>query len=293
MIRGRLETALRAALEVPELQIQSLRSVAGGCIHNAARLVTTAGDFFAKWNDACPPDLFLREADGLRELAAAESGLVVPRVLAASEPVEGAPPFIIMEYLSPGKGSGDRDDERLARGLASVHRRRGEAFGFAANTYCGATSQDNSISVTWLEFYAERRLRPILGLIDRNRAFSTADRRVFDRLIPRLDDLLPAEVVPSLIHGDLWSGNVMATSRGPAIFDPACAYADREMEFGITTLFGGFSERFWSAYEEAWPLSVGWRERNPLYQVYHLLNHHLLFGGHYGREALAIAKRFS
>ncbi len=85
----------------------------------------------------------------------------------------------------------------------------------------------------------------------------------------------------------------MPTARGPALFDPACAYADRELEFGITTLFGGFSERFWSAYEEAWPLPAGWRERNPLYQLYHLLNHYLIFGGHYGAEALAIARRFS
>ena len=70
-----------------------------------------------------------------------------------------------------------------------------------------------------------------------------------------------------------------------------CAYADREMEFGITTLFGGFSERFWSAYQETWPLPAGWRERNPLYQLYHLLNHHLLFGGGYGAQALRIARR--
>jgi len=293
MIRGRLEAALRTVLDMPALQIESLQAVGGGCIHNAARVATTAGDFFAKWNDTCPADLFLREADGLRELAAAESGLVVPRVLAAMDSLEGDPPFIIMEYLSPGKGAGDRDDERLGRGLAAVHRRRGETFGFPTNTYCGATPQDNTPSASWLEFYAERRLRPILGLIDRNRAFPAPDRRLFDRLVDQLGDHLPADVTPSLIHGDLWSGNVMATSGGPAIFDPACAYANREMEFGITTLFGGFSERFWRAYQEAWPLPAGWRERNPLYQLYHLLNHHLLFGGHYGAEALAIAMRFN
>jgi fructosamine-3-kinase len=83
----------------------------------------------------------------------------------------------------------------------------------------------------------------------------------------------------------------MGTPRGPSLFDPACTFADREMEFGITTLFGGFPSRFWRAYEEAWPLSPGWRDRNPLYQLYHLLNHHLIFGGHYGAEALAVARR--
>ena len=103
---------------------------------------------------------------------------------------------------------------------------------------------------------------------------------------------LPRETAPSLIHGDLWSGNVLHTARGPALVDPACAYADREMEFGITTLFGGFDDRFFAAYEEAWPLPGGWRERNPLYQLYHLLNHFLIFGGAYGGEALSLARRY-
>ena len=80
---------------------------------------------------------------------------------------------------------------------------------------------------------------------------------------------------------------------GPGLVDPACAYADREMEFGITTLFGGFGDRFWGAYEEAWPLPPGWRERNGLYQLYHVLNHHALFGGHYGAQALALARGYA
>ena len=86
---------------------------------------------------------------------------------------------------------------------------------------------------------------------------------------------------------------MLATTRGPALVDPAAAACDRELEFGITTLFGGFSERFFAGYHEALPLAAGWRERNPLYQLYHLLNHHLIFGGHYGAAALAIARRFA
>jgi fructosamine-3-kinase len=85
----------------------------------------------------------------------------------------------------------------------------------------------------------------------------------------------------------------MITECGSALIDLVCVYVDREMEFGITTLFGGFSRAFWSAYEEAWPLPAGWRERNALYQLYHLLNHHLIFGGHYGSEALEVARRLA
>ena len=135
-------------------------------------------------------------------------------------------------------------------------------------------------------------LTEAIRAIERERKLSASDRALYDRVIARLTELLPSTSTPSLIHGDLWSGNVMITTRGPALFDPACAYADRELEFGITTLFGGFSERFWSAYQEAWPLPAGWRERNPLYQLYHLLNHHLLFGGGYGAQALRIARAF-
>ena len=109
----------------------------------------------------------------------------------------------------------------------------------------------------------------------------------------RLAELLPRDATPSLIHGDLWSGNVLWTSRGPAGVDPACAYADREMEFGITTLFGGLSERAFSAYDEAWPMESGWRERNPLYQLYHLMNHAVLFGGSYAGEARRLTLRYT
>jgi fructosamine-3-kinase len=132
-----------------------------------------------------------------------------------------------------------------------------------------------------------------LEALDEDGRLSASDRRLYERLLDLLSGLLPKDAPPSLIHGDLWSGNVLFTSRGPALVDPSCAYADREMEFGMTTLFGGLSERAFSAYEEAWPLPAGWRERNPLYQIYHLLNHAVLFGGHYANEARRLARGFA
>lgn len=246
-----------------------------------------------KWNASSPPDLFLREADGLRALLAAGSELVVPRVFLAASPSGGSPGFIVMEYLPPAARRDAETDEALGRGLAAIHRSTAAAFGFEADTYCGSTRQDNTRSASWPEFYRDRRLGALLTLVAEARGLSAAERRSFDRLLDRLADLLPHDPAPSLIHGDLWSGNVMASARGPALFDPACAYADREMEFGIATLFGGFSGRFFGAYEEAWPLPSGWRERLPFYKLYHLLNHYLIFGGHYGAEAFAIARRYA
>jgi fructosamine-3-kinase len=287
-----LEATLRRELGDPSLRIIDASVVGGGCIHETARLATSAGELFAKWNARCPPDLFVREAEGLEALRSAGSEIVIPAVVAASLPTDRAPAFLVLEYLTPAARGDRQDDERLGRGLATIHRRSAARFGFPSANYCGETRQDNGECDSWLVFYRERRLRPLLGALDSVGRLASADARLYDRLIERLPEILPRESAPSLVHGDLWSGNVLATAGGPALVDPACAYADREMEFGITTLFGGLSPRAWAAYEEAWPLPAGWRDRNPLYQLYHLLNHALLFGGHYEGEAHRVARRY-
>jgi fructosamine-3-kinase len=286
-----LEAELRQALAAPSLELRAAEPVGGGCIHHALRLRTSQGDWFAKWNDDCAPDLFVSEAAGLRALREAGGSLRIPEVLVAREPAADRPAFILMEYLAPGSGRAG-DDEALGRGLAQIHARPSAAFGFPVTTYCGPTAQDNREAGSWSEFYAERRLRPLLARLDEEGRLGRSERSVFDRLVDRVPSLVAAEARPALIHGDLWSGNVLATAHGPALVDPACAACDPELEFGITTLFGGFSERFFAAYHEALALPAGWRERNPLYQLYHLLNHQLIFGGHYGAEALQVARRY-
>jgi fructosamine-3-kinase len=292
-LEAALAAALARSLHRDAVRVVSFRSLGGGCINSASRLETDAGAFFAKWNPAGPPDLFLREAEGLQEMALAETGLAIPHVVAASGPRGDVPAYLITEFLEPA-GSRDHgeDDEALGRGLARLHARTAPRFGFATDTYCGATRQPNAWLDTWPEFYADRRVRPLVEAIERERGLSPAEMRAYERLLARLPDLLPPHSTPSLIHGDLWSGNVLYTARGPGLIDPACAYADREMELGISTLFGGLSDRAMAAYQDAHPLPPGWRERVPLYQLYHLLNHHLLFGGGYGSQAIAIARRY-
>ncbi len=284
-----LAPAIRDALGDERLAVHGARPVGGGCISHALRVATSAGDVFVKWNDACPPDLFVAEAAGLRALAAAESGLAIPRVHGAFAPRPDRPALIVMEMLEPGPES----PEALGRGLAALHRATAEQFGFEIATYCGSTRQDNEWTASWVDFYRERRLRPLLDAIEGARSLPAAERRVYERVLEELPRLLPHETTPSLVHGDLWGGNVLHAARGPALIDPACAYADRELEFGMITLFGGFGERFFRGYDEVWTLPPDWRERNPLYRLYHLLNHQLLFGGHYGAEALATARRYA
>jgi fructosamine-3-kinase len=287
--RAALESALREALGDPRLEVRRLSPVGGGCISETARVDTSAGAFFAKWNEGGPPDLFEREADGLRAMAKAASGLIIPRVLEARGPGAEGPALIVMELLEPGP----LDMEALGRGLAAMHRAASSSFGFPVGTYCGTTPQDNTSEGTWAGFYARRRLEPLLRLVESERGLPAADRRIYERLVERLPELAATGSPPSLVHGDLWSGNVLGSARGPALVDPACAYADREMELGMMTLFGGFPERCFEAYEESWPLPAGWRERNGLYQLYHVLNHFLLFGGHYGPHALSLARRYA
>jgi fructosamine-3-kinase len=287
-----LEDALRRALGDRGLRVLASEPVSGGCIHHAVKLTTTSGEWFAKWSTDCAADLFASEAAGLRALREAASSLAVPEVLVASPPGASHPALIVMEYLAPGRARA-RDDAALGQGLAAIHARSSERFGFPVTTYCGPTPQLNDEADSWVEFYGERRLRPLSLRLEAEGRIGGRERRLVERVVERLPVLLAHATLPSLVHGDLWSGNVLATTRGPGLVDPAAAFCDREVEFGITTLFGGFSERFFDAYHEAWPLPPGWRERNALYQLYHLLNHHLIFGGHYGSEALSIARRFA
>lgn len=287
--------------------ILSLRPVPGGSINRAYRVETSRGPFFCKWNPGAPPDMFARERDGLEALAGAGSSLILPRVAALSPP--GEEPALVLEWLEPASGdaggagrdgkdggggrsgSRSRDWEALGRGLAELHRRSAERFGFPEDNYCGLTPQANAWSDDWPAFWGDRRIGAVTGRLERSGAFGPREAAVFRKLRDRLPDLLGHGPAPSLIHGDLWSGNALLCDRGPALVDPAACFGDREAEWAMMLLFGGFPDAVLGAYQESWPLPAGWRERLPLYQLYHVLNHALLFGGGYGSQAVGIASR--
>ena len=266
------------------------QALGGGCISNSLRLQTSNGDFFLKWNSSCADDLFIREAECLKELKK-RSGedLIVPDVIIAKK-ADSLPGLILLEFLSSGNTS--KQEERLGRGLAQLHENWGTQFGFHHNNYCGATSQNNTWQSDWVQFFSNNRMKYLLDLISKSRGIHVDEMNLFERLIRKLPDLLPPYSKPSIIHGDLWSGNYIYTTQGPAIIDPASYYADREMELSIMTMFGGFSKTTWSAYMECLPLDYGWEDRVQIYQIYHILNHYLLFGGSYLRQAQSIAQKY-
>jgi fructosamine-3-kinase len=263
----------------------------GGSINRTERIATPAGTFVLKWNPQAPAGLFGSEADGLAALAASGTSLIVPAVIAFDD---GPPAFLVIEDLGSGAPSQDFD-ELLGLGLAELHRAGGPRYGWSRDNYCGATPQSNTWTDRWVSFYRDHRLAGQVrraadaGLLDPD------DQQRLDRILARLDAWLDEPVSgPSLIHGDLWAGNVQAAAGGrPALLDPAVSCAHREAELGMMTLFGGFSARIFAAYEAAFPLESGWRDRNGLYQLYHLLNHLNLFGRGYAGDVRAVARRYA
>jgi protein-ribulosamine 3-kinase len=248
-----------------ELGIGSARAVPGGCIHECFRITISGTPRFLKTNQGNYADAFAAEADGLRALRS--SGLRAPEPL--SNGVSAGRAYLLLEFLEL---TGQADFAALGRMLAASHRQPGTRFGWQRDNYIGTTPQQNAWCGEWAEFWVERRIRPQLALAARN-GFSITH--------PSLKVLEGHQPQPSLLHGDLWSGNAGFTADGPVMFDPAVYYGDRETDLAMTELFGGFPRAFYSAYQEAFPVAEGYQQRKHLYNLYHLLNHLNLFGGSY------------
>lgn len=281
--------ALRRAVEARLGPIRDATPVGGGCVNHGARVELADGRIFLKHNDRASAGLFAAEARGLHALADAAGNLVVPEPLAWADAEDGAPGWIALEWLEPAGRPRDFA-ERLGHGLAILHRaRRTEGWGWMEDNFIGSLPQENEGTGSWAEFWRTRRLEPQLA---RARAAGRLPGRPedWDRLMDRLPEALaPAERDgPSLLHGDLWCGNVLATTRGPALIDPAVYRGHRETDLAMTELFGGFADGFYAAYREAWPLLPGYATRRAIYQLWFLLIHVNLFGGDYVRQTSGV-----
>lgn len=243
--------------------------------------MTSTAKPFVKIAPESALDMFEAEADGLRELAAADV-IRVPRVYEVG--VRAGQAFIEMERLQFVSAS-SRDERMLGEQLAALHRVTRDMHGWFRDNTIGPTPQRNEQSDNWAGFYSVQRLEFQLELARRNGYDGELqlNGRALIELLPAL--LEGHDPAPSLLHGDLWGGNWANTDKGPAIFDPAVYYGDRETDLAMTKLFGGFGGAFYEAYEQAWPLPAGRETRQALYQLYHVLNHLNLFGrGYLGRS---------
>jgi protein-ribulosamine 3-kinase len=264
------------------------RSVAGGSINTCYYWPAAAGPMFVKVGPRDSQAAFAAEADGLNELRAA-CALRVPQVLAAG--VADTQAFLALEWIERRR-AGEACERRLGEGLAALHTVTASRYGFRRDNTIGRTPQANSWSADWTEFFRERRLRPQLALAAQ-RGFGGLLTARGERLLAALPALLSGHRPrASLVHGDLWAGNWLASTAGePVLFDPAVYYGDRETDLAMTRLFGGFSAGFYRAYEAAAPLPPGAAWRESLYNLYHVLNHANLFGGGYAREARELIDR--
>lgn len=250
--------------------------IAGGDINDAWRVELVNGArVFVKTHSAPPPGMFAAEAAGLAWLA--EGPLRVPAVRAVGDG------YLALEWLEL-TGRGREFDAQLGRGLAGLHAVGAPSLGGRDN-YLTTLAQDNAAADDVATFWIERRLRPMFARLA-DRALVSRLARGLDRLAARPERFGPPER-PARLHGDLWWGNVGACGGAPVVFDPAVYGGPREIDLAMLALFGGIDDALIAAYGEVWPLADGWRSRLPLWQLYPLAVHAVVFGGSYVRQLAA------
>ena len=290
---GPLQEAIEAALGQG---VREAGRVTGGDLNDAWRVELDDGaPAFVKTADDAQPGGFTAEAAGLRWLAEADA-VSLPKVLAVADPApdedgSAGPRLLALEWIEEGR-LGPDGEERLGRGLAELHAAGAAAFGGESALRLGPLEIPNEPADSWTEFYAERRLRPLAAQADSRGSLPDGCLEAIDRVCERLSGLAGPQEPPARLHGDLWSGNVLAASDGsPYLIDPAAYGGHREIDLAMLRLFGGPSKRCFAAYEEVTPLADGHEERVELWQLFPLLVHAVLFGGSYGSSVARIAER--
>ena len=274
-------------------EIRGVHPLSGGSVGAVARLEVEGGSVFLKYGTKVPKGMFSVEAAGLDRLREASIGVRVPMVLGVCDAASRGTGWIALEWLAPGR-PGEGYWERLALGLLSLHRVAGGGWGAEEDGYIGALPQRNTPTPSWAEFWWSQRLEPQLRMAEERglRPGSPAEWEALSERLPRI--LAAAEQDgPSLLHGDLWSGNVLAVAGGePALIDPAPYDGHREVDLAMSELFGGFDADFYAAYQRGWPLQPGYHElRRDVYQLYYLLVHVNLFGESYHGQTVASLRR--
>ncbi len=267
--------------------VNQVSQLGGGDTTGGYRIACESGDVFMKFGQASCEDMFSAEADGLEELAGA--GVIrVPAVHGCGRVCRSA--YLAMEYL-PFDTDVSAADGALGDAMAKLHRTTSDRHGWHRHNTIGFTPQPNPPTADWIDFFARHRLEHQLRI-----AFAKGHDGVLvsfgQRLVDQIADFFRGYTPsPSLLHGDLWSGNRACVAGEPVIFDPAVYFGDREADIAMTQLFGGFRPEFLEAYEASWPMADGYELRSDLYKLYHVLNHLNLFGGSYYDQSVSLCRK--
>jgi len=268
-------------------KIVSNSSIGGGSIANSQVVATESGEKYFLKSYGSNKVILKNEANGLNELAKSKV-IRIPNVIAVTDD------FLLLEFIETGRRVNDFS-ELFGSQFAKMHKTTSDKFGFYENNFIGSTPQTNVPEKnSWLDFFWENRLLFQFKLAERNGYVNSEFRTLFSKLEERVPSLLNGtEVKPTLMHGDLWSGNFMVDENGnPVLIDPAVYYGHREADLAMTRMFGGFDAKFYSAYNSEYPLPDDWEYRINLYMLYHVMNHLNLFGSGYYSQVISIIKKY-
>ncbi|MBE0637467.1 MAG: fructosamine kinase family protein [Bacteroidales bacterium] len=264
-------------------------TISGGSINQAFKIKTASGIYFLKYNNAGRyPGMFEKEAAGLKLLKNLNE-INVPDVLHYGS--SGNFSFLLLKFIVSAT---ERSDfwEDFGIKLAALHRHKAGQFGLDHDNFMGSLYQSNTFHDEWTDFFIEERLEPLVKMAREEGKIGREDVSAFGRLYLRLGEIFP-ETRPSLVHGDLWSGNYMVTEDGRVcLIDPAIYYGHPEVDIAMSTLFGGFSGKFYDAYTSYNTLEKGWQQRLEYYNLYPLMVHVILFGGGYLGSVQRILQKF-
>ena len=270
-----------------DFRIRHHQAIGGGCISNAVRIDGNdrKQSFFVKYHHKAADGMFAAEYRGLQVLQQANA-ICIPQPICYGD--AAGVQYLCMEYI-PLQALDSHSLPKLGEQLAKLHRQTSDQFGWEMDNWIGSTPQKNSFKKNWIAFWKEERFEFQLDLAKHNQCkTSLLDKG--NHLLQQIEAFFDQhQPMPSLLHGDCWSGNCASDANGnPVLFDPAIYYGDREADLAMTELFGGFSQSFYQAYQQTYPLDAGYEDRKLLYNLYHILNHFNIFGGGYGAQSECI-----
>ena len=264
-----------------------LKKLNGGDINQVYHCITEKNQFVVKANYTEKyPGMFEKEKKGLELLN--KSSFIIPKVFAIGSLKQLD--YLVLEYIKPGK---EINWKKFGEKLAGLHQITNNMFGLDHNNYIGTIEQINSYEKNWFDFYANKRLILLTEMARNQNLLTNKDCDEIEHICNFLKDIIPNSV-PSLIHGDLWTGNIMSLDNGfPVLIDPAVYFGHPEMDWAMLDLFGNYPKISFDTYNEINPLELGFLERKDIYQLYPLLVHLVLFGSGYYSNVMRIVKKYS